>query len=193
MIGWTATATAASSPTATCNFSRPSEAKLEEAYVSMLSPNAPSNARNDRRALPRIVLHPTRNQIMTDANSALADDAAQLILKRTPLRPRIGLVLGSGLGAFADSLTDAAAHPLRRHSRLPAIHRHRPRRTNGHRQRRQRSGRRHARPRPSLRRLFRAGSHLSHARLRTHGHPRRHPHQRRRRHQPRLPAGRARR
>src|ERR1700741_3899383 len=38
---------------------------------------------------------------------ALADAAAQFILKRTPLRPRIGLVLGSGLGAFADSLSDA--------------------------------------------------------------------------------------
>jgi purine-nucleoside phosphorylase len=37
----------------------------------------------------------------------LADSAAQLVLKRTALRPKIGLVLGSGLGAFADSLTDA--------------------------------------------------------------------------------------
>ena len=41
----------------------------------------------------------------------LADSAAQLILWRTTLRPRIGLVLGSGLGAFADSLTDATRVP----------------------------------------------------------------------------------
>jgi purine-nucleoside phosphorylase len=41
----------------------------------------------------------------------LADAAAQLILSRTPLRPRIGLVLGSGLGSFADSLTDATRVP----------------------------------------------------------------------------------
>ena len=41
----------------------------------------------------------------------LADSAAQLILQRTPLRPKIGLVLGSGLGAFADSLTDATRVP----------------------------------------------------------------------------------
>jgi purine-nucleoside phosphorylase len=41
----------------------------------------------------------------------LADSAAQLILSRTPLRAKIGLVLGSGLGAFADSLTDATAVP----------------------------------------------------------------------------------
>ena len=42
---------------------------------------------------------------------ALADAAAQLILKRTALRPKIGLVLGSGLGGFADSLTDATRVP----------------------------------------------------------------------------------
>jgi purine-nucleoside phosphorylase len=47
---------------------------------------------------------------MTD-QFTLADSAAQLILSRTPLRPRIGLVLGSGLGAFADSLADAARVP----------------------------------------------------------------------------------
>jgi purine-nucleoside phosphorylase len=41
----------------------------------------------------------------------LADSAAQLILSRTPLRAKIGLVLGSGLGAFADSLTDSTAVP----------------------------------------------------------------------------------
>ena len=40
-----------------------------------------------------------------------ADSAAKLILNRTPLRPKIGLVLGSGLGAFAESLTDAARVP----------------------------------------------------------------------------------
>lgn len=47
---------------------------------------------------------------MTD-QFALADSAAKLILDRTPLRPKIGLVLGSGLGAFADSLADAARVP----------------------------------------------------------------------------------
>ncbi len=47
---------------------------------------------------------------MTDLY-ALADSAAQLILSRTSLRPKIGLVLGSGLGAFADSLADSAKVP----------------------------------------------------------------------------------
>jgi purine-nucleoside phosphorylase len=42
----------------------------------------------------------------------LAEAAAQSILQRTSLRPRIGLVLGSGLGGFADSLTDAARIPF---------------------------------------------------------------------------------
>ena len=48
----------------------------------------------------------------------LADSAAQLILQRTPLRPRIGLVLGSGLGGFADSLTDSARVP---YAEIPAF------------------------------------------------------------------------
>jgi purine-nucleoside phosphorylase len=48
----------------------------------------------------------------------LADSAAQLILTRTSLRPRIGLVLGSGLGGFADSLTDAARVP---YSEIPSF------------------------------------------------------------------------
>src|SRR5579862_8183146 len=47
---------------------------------------------------------------MTD-QFTLADTASQFILKRTSLRPKIGLVLGSGLGAFADSLVDATRIP----------------------------------------------------------------------------------
>jgi len=41
----------------------------------------------------------------------LADRAAQFILSRCSLRPRIGLVLGSGLGGFADDLNQAAKIP----------------------------------------------------------------------------------
>jgi purine-nucleoside phosphorylase len=47
---------------------------------------------------------------MTDQYT-LADSAAQLILKHTRLRPKIGLVLGSGLGGFADSLSDSTRIP----------------------------------------------------------------------------------
>jgi purine-nucleoside phosphorylase len=46
-----------------------------------------------------------------DDQFTLAEDAARLVLQRTSLRPRVGLVLGSGLGAFADSLTDATRIP----------------------------------------------------------------------------------
>jgi purine-nucleoside phosphorylase len=38
----------------------------------------------------------------------LADAAAEPILSRTSLRPRIGLVLGSGLGGFADTLDESS-------------------------------------------------------------------------------------
>ena len=41
----------------------------------------------------------------------LADSAATFVLSQTPLRPKIGVVLGSGLGAFADELTDATKIP----------------------------------------------------------------------------------
>jgi len=49
---------------------------------------------------------------MTDAFTQ-ADAAAKLILQRAAVTPKIGLVLGSGLGAFADSLSDATAIPYK--------------------------------------------------------------------------------
>ena len=48
---------------------------------------------------------------MTD-QFTLAETAAHSVLKQTPLRPQIGLVLGSGLGSFADSLTGATKIPF---------------------------------------------------------------------------------
>lgn len=49
---------------------------------------------------------------MTDTQFDRASAAADFILSRTPLRPRIGIVLGSGLGAFAGELADATAIPF---------------------------------------------------------------------------------
>jgi purine-nucleoside phosphorylase len=49
---------------------------------------------------------------------ALAETAAQSILQRTALRPKIALVLGSGLGSFADSLTDPTKIPF---AEIPAF------------------------------------------------------------------------
>lgn len=40
-----------------------------------------------------------------------AEAAAQLLLSSTPLRPKIALVLGSGLGAFAESLSQSTIVP----------------------------------------------------------------------------------
>lgn len=54
---------------------------------------------------------------MTD-QFTLADNAAQIISQRAPLRPKIGLVLGSGLGGFADSLTDETNIP---YSEIPSF------------------------------------------------------------------------
>jgi len=48
----------------------------------------------------------------------LADSAAHFLLTQTRLRPEIGLVLGSGLGGFADSLTDATRIP---YSQIPSF------------------------------------------------------------------------
>src|SRR5215467_8870262 len=47
-----------------------------------------------------------------------ADSAAQFLLSQTKVRPKIGLILGSGLGAFADQLTDAARIP---YSQIPSF------------------------------------------------------------------------
>jgi len=40
-----------------------------------------------------------------------AESAAAFVLSQTKLRPQIGLVLGSGLGSFADDLTEAVRIP----------------------------------------------------------------------------------
>jgi purine-nucleoside phosphorylase len=53
-----------------------------------------------------------------DDQFTLAEAAASTVLQPTSLRPRIGLVLGSGLGGFADSLTDATRIP---YAEIPAF------------------------------------------------------------------------
>jgi purine-nucleoside phosphorylase len=54
---------------------------------------------------------------MTDTYT-LAESAAAFLLARTALRPKIGVVLGSGLGAFADELSEAARVP---YSQIPSF------------------------------------------------------------------------
>jgi purine-nucleoside phosphorylase len=48
------------------------------------------------------------------------DQAAGFVRARSPLRPAIGVVLGSGLGAFADELEDAVAVPFAEIPHFPA-------------------------------------------------------------------------
>jgi purine-nucleoside phosphorylase len=54
-----------------------------------------------------------------DTEYARAERAAKFILSKTKLRPKIGLVLGSGLGAFADELTDATRIPYEKIPNFP--------------------------------------------------------------------------
>jgi purine-nucleoside phosphorylase len=55
-----------------------------------------------------------RQASSSGSDFAAADRAAKFILARTKLRPKIGLVLGSGLGAFADELFPATQIDYRR-------------------------------------------------------------------------------
>src|SRR5437763_5889146 len=48
---------------------------------------------------------------MPDDDFVTAESAATFLLSQTSLRPRIGLVLGSGLGAFADELSESTRYP----------------------------------------------------------------------------------
>ncbi len=50
-----------------------------------------------------------------------AEQAARFILERATLRPRIGVVLGSGLGAVADGLGDAVRIPYQEIPHFPEI------------------------------------------------------------------------
>jgi purine-nucleoside phosphorylase len=115
MIGCTATATAVIWPTATCKIATlqpvafvrlwKSGLQRREKHVEaagLLAPETNRSSSCDGAS--------ARNIIMLD-QFTLADAAAQLILQRTALRPQIALVLGSGLGGFADSLTDAVRVP----------------------------------------------------------------------------------
>jgi purine-nucleoside phosphorylase len=53
----------------------------------------------------------SRRKRRAGSEFARADRAAKLILSKTKLRPQIAVVLGSGLGGFADELADALRIP----------------------------------------------------------------------------------
>ena len=57
--------------------------------------------------------------VARDSDYARAERAAKFILSKTKLRPQIALVLGSGLGAFADELTETTRIPYERIPNFP--------------------------------------------------------------------------
>jgi len=61
----------------------------------------------------------TKKSNPSGAEFARAERAAKFILSKTKLRPRIGLVLGSGLGAFADEFALATRIPYERIPHYP--------------------------------------------------------------------------
>lgn len=66
------------------------------------------SARTKQRALGR-----------SDSEFARADTAAKFVQKKTKLRPKIALVLGSGLGGFADEFADAVRLPYAKIPHFP--------------------------------------------------------------------------
>jgi purine-nucleoside phosphorylase len=52
--------------------------------------------------------------------SKLVNETVQAVLTKTKLQPRVGVVLGSGLGAFADGLTDLQKIPYGELPHIPA-------------------------------------------------------------------------
>ena len=85
---------------------------------------------------------------------ARAARAAKFILSKTKLRPQIALVLGSGLGAFADELAGATRIPYQKIPGFPQLHRRRACRRLVIGKVGRSSRRRDAGPRPFVRRIF---------------------------------------
>ena len=63
---------------------------------------------------------PGKKQTAKPASEFLqADKAAKFILSKTKLRPKIALILGSGLGAFADEFSSATKIPYAKIPNFP--------------------------------------------------------------------------
>ena len=78
-------------------------------------------------------------------------EAAEVLVDRAGVRPRVGVVLGSGLGAVADAVEDATVMPYEDLPGFPRAERRGPRRPRGGGAHRRRAGGRPPGPRPPLR------------------------------------------
>jgi purine-nucleoside phosphorylase len=67
----------------------------------------------------KTVKFPEKAVVTSDSEFSRANQAAKFILAKTRLRPRIALVLGSGLGAFADEFTEATKIPYAKIPHFP--------------------------------------------------------------------------
>src|SRR2546426_7239440 len=85
--------------------------------MRMSGPGSSGSWRKSSHSLRRGFEASSAGPSMTD-DFINAESAAQFLLSQTPLRPKIGLVLGSGLGAFADELSEAARVP---YAQIPAF------------------------------------------------------------------------
>jgi len=78
-----------------------------------------SKSKNPKTVSPREISVPTPSNRSPDGEYERAGEAADFIFSQTKLRPQIALVLGSGLGAFADEFADAAKIPYAKIPHFP--------------------------------------------------------------------------
>jgi purine-nucleoside phosphorylase len=78
-----------------------------------------SKSKNPKTVSPRKIAVPTPSNRSPDGEYECAGEAADFIFSQTKLRPQIALVLGSGLGAFADEFADAAKIPYAKIPHFP--------------------------------------------------------------------------
>jgi purine-nucleoside phosphorylase len=77
----------------------------------------PKTTRKRTLATKKVV--PSPSSIVSASEFERAETAAKFILSQTPVRPKIALVLGSGLGAFADEFSGATKIPYAKIPHFP--------------------------------------------------------------------------
>ena len=78
-----------------------------------------SKSKNPKTVSSRKIAVPTPSNRSPAGEYERAGEAADFIFSQTKLRPQIALVLGSGLGAFADEFADAAKIPYAKIPHFP--------------------------------------------------------------------------
>jgi len=78
-----------------------------------------SKSKTPKTVSPRKIAVPTPSNRSPDGEYERAGEAADFIFSQTAHRPKIALVLGSGLGAFADEFADAAKIPYAKIPHFP--------------------------------------------------------------------------